>query len=115
MSINDLGKIRYGEFYIKAWLSIAYVSVKKLIHFFLALIRFMPYCIYMIKIIETIMDRDGLSLEDATNQVEAFKAEMFLDVTQGGDIWAWEELFTSEFQLEPDFFEDLAIDSALNI
>ena len=50
MSINDLGKIRYGEFYIKAWLSIAYVSVKKLIHFFLALIRFRPYCIYMIKI-----------------------------------------------------------------
>ena len=55
------------------------------------------------------MERDGLSREDADLQVSAFFSEMALDISQGGDLFEWEELFTDEFGLEPDFFEDLAL------
>ena len=39
----------------------------------------------------------------------AFFSEMALDINQGGDLFEWEDIFTSEFGLEPDFFEDLAL------
>ena len=64
---------------------------------------------YMIKIIEILMKRDQLSEEEATDQVAAFQSEMWLDVGQGGDIFEWEQAFTSEFGLEPDFFETLIL------
>lgn len=54
------------------------------------------------------MERDGLSHDDAELQVSAFFSEMALDINQGGSLFEWEELFTDEFNLEPDFFEDLA-------
>jgi hypothetical protein len=63
----------------------------------------------MIKIIEILMKRDQLSEQEATDQVAAFQSEMWLDVGQGGDIFEWEESFTSEFGLEPDFFEALIL------
>jgi len=53
------------------------------------------------------MKRDQLSEQEATDQVVAFQSEMWLDVGLGGDIFEWEHMFTSEFGLEPDFFEAL--------
>ena len=63
----------------------------------------------MIKIIEILMKRDQLSKEEASDQVTAFQSEMWLDIGQGGDICEWEDAFTSEFGLEPDFFELLIL------
>jgi len=63
----------------------------------------------MNEIIKVLMERDGLSREDADLQVSAFFSEMALDVNQGGDLFEWEDLFGDEFGLEPDFFEDLAL------
>jgi len=63
----------------------------------------------MQRIIKILMDRDGLSREEAEDQLTAFNSEMWLDVGQGGDLFEWEESFTSEFGLEPDFFEDLVL------
>ncbi len=63
----------------------------------------------MNEIIKVLMERDGLSHEDAELQVSAFFSEMALDVNQGGSLWDWEDLFVDEFGLEPDFFEDLAL------
>lgn len=63
----------------------------------------------MNKIIEILMKRDQLSEEEATDQVVAFQSEMWLDVGLGGDIFEWEHMFTSEFGLEPDFFEALIL------
>lgn len=63
----------------------------------------------MNEIIKILMERDGLSHDDAELQVSAFFSEMALNVNQGGSLFEWEELFTDEFGLEPDFFEDLAL------
>ena len=63
----------------------------------------------MNRIIKILMERDELSHEDAELQVTAFFSEMALDINQGGDLFDWEDIFTSEFGLEPDFFEDLAL------
>jgi hypothetical protein len=63
----------------------------------------------MNRIVKILMERDGLSHEDAELQVSAFFSEMALDVNQGGDLFEWEDLFVDEFGLEPDFFEDLAL------
>ena len=56
------------------------------------------------------MTRDGLSREEAEDQVTAFNSEMWMDVGQGGSLFEWEESFSSEFGLEPDFFEDLVLE-----
>jgi len=61
----------------------------------------------MQRIVKILMERDGLSHEDADNQVQAFFSEMALHANQGGDPSEWETLFVDEFGLEPDFFEDL--------
>jgi hypothetical protein len=61
----------------------------------------------MKRIIEILMTRDGLSRQEAEDQVTAFTSEMWMDVGQGGDLFEWEEAFSSEFGLEPDFFEGL--------
>ena len=53
------------------------------------------------------MERDGLSHEEAQDQVVAFNSEMWADVGQGGSLLEWEETFTDEFSLEPDFFLEL--------
>ena len=53
------------------------------------------------------MVRDGLSHEEAQDQVAAFNSEMWADIGQGGRISKWEETFTDEFSLEPDFFLEL--------
>jgi len=55
------------------------------------------------------MTRDGLSREEAEDQVTAFNSEMWMDVGQGGSLFEWEDAFSSEFGLEPDFFEDLVL------
>lgn len=78
-------------------------------HFVVAFLGFICYCIGMIKIIEVLVKRDELSEEEASDQVIAFQSEMWLDVAQGGDICEWEHAFTSEFGLEPDFFELLIL------
>jgi hypothetical protein len=61
----------------------------------------------MNKIIKILMERDGLSHEEAQDQVVAFNSEMWADVGQGGSLFQWEENFTDEFSLEPDFFLEL--------
>jgi len=61
----------------------------------------------MNRITKILIERDGLSREDADLQVSAFFSEMALDISQGGDPFEWEHLFVDEFSLEPDFFEDL--------
>lgn len=61
----------------------------------------------MKRITKILMERDGLSAEDAINQVSNFFNEMSEDLSMGGDPFEWEHAFTSEFSLEPDFFEDL--------
>jgi hypothetical protein len=63
----------------------------------------------MNRIIKILMERDGLSHEDAELQVSAFSSEMALHLNQGGDPSEWETLFVDEFGLEPDFFEDLVL------
>ena len=63
----------------------------------------------MKRIIEILMTRDGLSREEAAGQVTAFTSEMGMDVGQGGSLFEWEDSFSSEFGLEPDFFEDLVL------
>jgi len=63
----------------------------------------------MKRIIDTLIHRDGLSREEAEDQLTAFTSEMWLDVGQGGDLFEWEDAFLSEFGLEPDFFEDLVL------
>jgi len=63
----------------------------------------------MKRIIDTLMHRDGISREEAEDQLTAFTSEMWLDVGQGGDLSEWEDAFLSEFGLEPDFFEDLVL------
>ena len=55
------------------------------------------------------MNRDGLSREEAENQVTAFNSTMWQDIGQGGSLSDWENHFVSEFFLEPDFFEDLVL------
>ena len=59
----------------------------------------------MNRIIKILMERDGLSLEDAELQVSAFFSEMALDLNQGGNPFEWETLFVDEFSLEPDFLK----------
>ena len=61
----------------------------------------------MNRITKILIERNGLSREDADLQVSAFFSEMALDISQGGDPFEWEHLFVDEFSLEPDFFEDL--------
>jgi hypothetical protein len=63
----------------------------------------------MKRIIEILMTRDGLSRQEAEDQVVAFNSEMWADVGQGGSLFDWEDSFSSEFGLEPDFFEDLVL------
>ena len=63
--------------------------------------------ILMKRIAKILMERDGLSAEDADKQVKDFFADMVDDWKSGGDLFDWEGEFTSEFGLEPDFFEDL--------
>ena len=63
----------------------------------------------MQRIVKILMERDGLSHEDADLQVSAFFSEMALDLNQGGNPFEWETLFVDEFGLEPDFFEDLVL------
>ena len=63
----------------------------------------------MDRIIETLMNRDGLTHQEAENQVVAFNSAMWMDIGQGGTLSDWENHFVSEFFLEPDFFEDLVI------
>ena len=65
------------------------------------------YFVCMNKIVKILMERDGLSHEEAQDQVVAFNSEMWADVGQGGSIFEWEETFTDEFSLEPDFFLEL--------
>lgn len=61
----------------------------------------------MKRIVKILMERDGLSKEDAVSQTATFFREMSEDIATGGDPFEWEDNFMSEFGLEPDFFEDL--------
>ena len=65
------------------------------------------YSVFMKRIVKILMERDGLSREDAIHQTATFFHQMSEDIGAGGDPFEWEDLFTSEFGLEPDFFEDL--------
>ena len=63
--------------------------------------------------VQVLMTRDGLSREEAVKQVKDFFFSMREDIEQGGDPFAWEEEFSSEFGLEPDFFEDFIFSLAI--
>ena len=58
------------------------------------------------KIIEILMKRDGMSLEDATIHYKAAKAEIN-DAIANGDCDLVEDLMAEEFGLEPDYILDL--------
>ena len=61
----------------------------------------------MKEIIKILINRDGLTFEEAKNQLVTFCQEMENDLENGGSPWNWEENFTSEFGLEPDYFESI--------
>ena len=61
----------------------------------------------MKEILNILMSRDGLTFEEAKNQLVTFCQEMESDLENGGSPWNWEENFTSEFGLEPDYFESI--------
>jgi len=61
----------------------------------------------MKEIIDILMSRDGLTFAEAKKQLVAFCQEMESDLEDGGSPWNWEENFTSEFGLEPDYFESI--------
>ena len=61
----------------------------------------------MKEIINILISRDGLTLSEAKQQLKAFCQEMESDLENGGSPFAWEENFTSEFGLEPDYFESI--------
>ena len=61
----------------------------------------------MKQIIKILISRDGLMFEEAKNQLVTFCKEMESDLENGGSPWDWEENFTSEFGLEPDYFESI--------
>ena len=82
-------------------------------HFFLAPVALICDSIFMKRIIKILMERDGLSREDAIHQTVTFFREMSEDIAMGGDPFEWEDTFTSEFSLEPDFFEDLIFSLAI--
>lgn len=61
----------------------------------------------MKRIVKILMERDGLTKAEAIRQTATFFREMSEDIATGGSPYDWEDTFTSEFGLEPDFFEDL--------
>jgi len=61
----------------------------------------------MNKIIKILMERDGLSQDEAKEQVEEFFSRL-QDESQ--DPFELEEEFTSEFGLEPDYFLEVAME-----
>lgn len=56
--------------------------------------------------VKVLMSRDGLSEVEAVKQVVGFFKAMQSDIQDGGDPFQWENEFTQEFGLEPDYFED---------
>jgi hypothetical protein len=61
----------------------------------------------MKEILNILMSRDGLTFAEAKKQLATFCEEMEGDLENGGSPWNWEENFTSEFGLEPDYFESI--------
>ena len=61
----------------------------------------------MKEILNILMSRDGLTFAEAKKQLVAFCEEMESDLKNGGSPWNWEENFTSEFGLEPDYFKSI--------
>jgi len=61
----------------------------------------------MKRIVKILIERDGLTKEEAIHQTATFFREMSEDLATGGRPSEWEDNFMSEFGLEPDFFEDL--------
>lgn len=60
------------------------------------------------KIIRTLIDRDEISREDATEQYEVTMGEVDAAITCG-DYELAEEIFTSDMGLEPDYMIDAMI------
>ena len=61
-------------------------------------------------IINTLKRRDGLTTEEATEQVESFLELLDDALNIGlGEVNALQEAFQSEFGLEPDYFDALVI------
>jgi hypothetical protein len=56
--------------------------------------------------VKVLMSRDGLTKAEAVKQVIDFFKSMQADIQDGGDPFTWENEFTQEFGLEPDYFED---------
>lgn len=61
----------------------------------------------MKRIVKILMERDGLTKAEAIRQTATFFRDMSEDIAMGGSPADWEDIFTSEFGLEPDFFESL--------
>ena len=60
----------------------------------------------MNRIIDILMKRDGLSKEEARQQLENTK-EMMLDAISAGDFNEVEEIMYSELGLEMDYIDDI--------
>ena len=61
----------------------------------------------MKRIIQILISRDGLTFEEAKNQLVSFCQRMEEDLENGGSPFEWENEFVQEFGLEPDYFEDI--------
>ena len=61
----------------------------------------------MKEIINILISRDGLTIEEAKQQLTDFFEAMESDLGSGGSPWEWEDRFVSEFGLEPDYFETI--------
>lgn len=58
------------------------------------------------RIIRLLMERDGLSYEEAREQVEEVQ-EMIIDAIENGDFLEPDEIMADELGLEPDYIMDL--------
>lgn len=61
----------------------------------------------MNRIIEILMKRDNLSLNEATNLFEEVQNEVMEAIANGDGLLAIENIIADELGLEPDYFEDL--------
>ncbi len=56
---------------------------------------------------QTLIDRDGISEEDARVQIEQAQSDLYDIMDSGGSLDEAQELIEDVFGLEPDYLEDL--------
>ena len=59
-----------------------------------------------LSIVETLMQRDEISREEATEQVKAFKEDLFVAIEEGDYNYA-HDMIMDDLGLEPDYLDEL--------